>query len=183
MRSAFLFATYAEAKSAVDTFQAVQEGPSIFSLREHKIIITGMGPLDASAAVTAIPLGYRWINLGIVGSFDPSIPVGHIVHIGTTAFLEDDKAYDHCILDPSHLAVLYTSSSPVYKRPLSIDPSGYVDMEGHAIAKVARKRGIPCSIVKVVSDFCNQDSHEDIAARLDDMSGRLVQVVRQFAMP
>jgi nucleoside phosphorylase len=174
MRTLFLFATLAEAKISIERVGANLEEDGVYAFGEHKIVIIGMGPKNASLAVEKLPTdGVKWVNIGIAGALDPSLFVGHPFSIGTTAFLHENRIYDRQIIDRNVDTILYTSSVPVYERPPCCEGRALIDMEGHAVAKIALQKNVPLSFIKVVSDYCSKDTHRLIKERLPELSKTL----------
>jgi hypothetical protein len=178
VKTLFLFATFAEAKVSIEQVGAHLEDDGMYVFGGHKIVIIGMGPKNASLTVEKLPSdGFRWVNIGIAGALDSSLSLGQPYSIGTTAFLCGKKIYDHQVIDRNVDTVLYTSSVPVYERPSCCMGRALIDMEGHAVAKIACQKSVPLSFIKVVSDYCSKDSHRLIKERLPELSRRLSEAL------
>jgi nucleoside phosphorylase len=52
-------------------------------------------------------------------------------------------------------------------------------MEGYGIARAAQMVDLPCTLWKVVSDFCQEKQWNDLAQRLDQISTLLSQIVQE----
>lgn len=183
MKSLFLFATLAEAQASINRFMAHQVAENVFSFGIHSIVIVGMGPQKASCTVEGLPTcGVRWVNVGIAGSIDRSLPFGSLCRIGTTAFLCKERAYDHQHIREGVDTLLYTSPFPVYEAPACCKQGSLIDMEGHVIAKIALQKKVPFSLLKVVSDYCSQDTTASIKKHMGELSSMLSEVVDELAL-
>jgi adenosylhomocysteine nucleosidase len=130
------------------------------------VLLTGMGKVNAAAALaTVLALGPR-----------PSV----VVNLGTAGALRPDRVGLHevgtVIQHDLDTALLRTLTGQTCGAPLSLAPTGavlatgdafvadeatrsrlaaradLVDMEGYAVASVALGAGLPCRLVKQVSD-------------------------------
>jgi adenosylhomocysteine nucleosidase len=52
-----------------------------------------------------------------------------------------------------------------------------VDMEGYAVARACVAMGVPCDIVKVVSDTADEGAAGSWAGRMDDLARTIAEVV------
>jgi hypothetical protein len=199
METLFFFATYLEAEKTIQILNACEtsenDGSSFF-FPGGRIIITGIG-CDAarSAALKASSCNCRWINLGIAGCLEKKVPIGTSVRIGRAGLLRlkpgglpSSQIYcsssdETVVLDPCIPASLFTSPAPLYCSPTVSGNPALVDMEGYSLAYVARERGVYLSMVKIVSDFCSEDSHTSIISNLKFLSSRLAEEARRFCIP
>lgn len=55
-----------------------------------------------------------------------------------------------------------------------------VEMEGAAVAQIAERFGVPCVVVRSLSDLAGADSHMDIATFLSVAAGQAATVVRRI---
>jgi nucleoside phosphorylase len=186
MNIVFFFATLQEAEITIRMVDAIEkdERKTHFLFEGGEIIISGMGMVAARAAASTAPSKEcRWVNLGVAGSLEKTLPIGTAVPIGRTVALQwhsERGVYHHIpeemlIVDRSLPAVLFTSPVPLYSAPDVSEKISLVDMEGYALACVAREKNISFSMVKVVSDFCTDTSHATISKNIDALSYRLAE--------
>ncbi len=172
MKKIIFIATFEEAEALISVLEAEECSKDRYLFEGGEIIICGVGPEEAALSAKKAKRGL-WLNVGIAGS--PVYEREAIVRIGATALLE--APLECIVLDESFPATLYTSSFPVYSVPKVGESHYLVDMEGFSIARVAYERKIPCSITKIVSDFCDQDSHKAIQTRLPYYSSKICDLV------
>lgn len=155
----FIISMQAEARPLIDKFRLTKRNrPSpfpVFESKLHKVIISGIGRMQAAAA-TGFLLGEMKnmhgaiINLGISGHGE--FPTGTL-YLANRVFHPENKTihYPPPVLNlPIARSALQTCDSPEMKYP---QPIGY-DMEAHAFCSTAYK-GITRELVqvtKVVSD-------------------------------
>ena len=173
-----IFATFGEATETIRALEATQTASDRYSFAGGEVLLCGMGLENAGrVASTAPTTGYRWLNIGLAGSLDPSVPVGTSRLVGRVAVLQEDVPEDLLTIDPNEDAFLYSSPTPVYTAPHVDACNAFVDMEGHAIARAARARNVPLIIRKIVSDHCSETSHADILANIDKLSAAMAKEV------
>jgi adenosylhomocysteine nucleosidase len=160
------------------------------------VLVTGMGKVNAAAALATVlsrgPLPSSVINLGTAGALRPGRTGTHVV----SAVLQHD-------FDTEFLRGL---TGETYGAPLTLSDGGadgvvlatgdsfigddaardrlaaradLVDMEGYAVAFVARQAGVPVRLVKHVSDDAGDDAAKtwresvaDCARALAEWAGR-----------
>lgn len=185
----FFFATLREAARTITMFEAVEkEGEKgRFLFPGGEIIICGMGVDSARAAVSQATFEQCvWINLGIAGCIDVSVPVGTAIPIGRTALLHkagEEYTYlseEMIVLNTALPATVFTAPQPLYAPPQVSCLMSLVDMEGYACAKIAYERRVPLFMTKVVSDFCTSTSHADIIKNVDALSYVLADEALSF---
>lgn len=145
------------------------------------VLITGMGKVLAATAVSAVLAGARpaaVVNLGTAGALRPGRSGLH--EIGTV--LQHD-------LDTT---LLRTLTGRTYGSPLVLGPAGpvlatgdlfvsaeaararlaeradLVDMEGYAVAWAAAQAGVPCRLIKQVSDDAGEGAARTWQESVDD---------------
>jgi nucleoside phosphorylase len=185
MRVLFFFATYREAAATIKKLGAVKndvcEGTYRFSRGE--ILVCGMGVEAVTRVAARAPSqGCCWVNIGLAGSLDTAVAMGTAVSIGSTMMLEwncEHNAYgpvgEGIELCSSSSARLFTSPVPLYSSPLVPRAFSFIDMEGYALARTAKERAAPLSMVKIVSDYCTSSSHTTILENLDVLSERIAE--------
>ena len=184
-RHLFFIATMLEAEAVIHELSAIRKNAFTYVFDGGEIVVTGMGPMAAFfSAKRVVSCGEKWINIGVAGTFDQTILPGTVVQIGevrtlkwraeTSSFLPSQRPA--IVMDEREVATLYTAARPVYHTPEGMTSCSYVDMEGYQIAYVARQRGIPCTIIKVVSDYCDNCSHQAILKGMPSFSAQLARV-------
>ncbi|MGC4933065.1 nucleosidase [Gordonia sp. DT30] len=156
-----------------------------------RLLITGIGKVAASVALTRElatgPAADRIINIGTVGALhDHHLPLGHDGLFLPSAVFEHDlssaelRAMGYAVTDRWELpdgdgTVLATGDTfvadPARRAELAA-VADLVDMEGAAIAHVAALFGVPCRLVKVVTDGADEDAM-DWPSRVDDAARKL----------
>jgi len=133
--------------------------------------VSGIGGEAAEAATRQLIAGHRprcVITAGFAGALDPGISRGSVIR-GSRAVRDGDAT-------PVALACLGPTAAPLTivsvdtivatvdaKRALATGTGGQaVDMETHAVARVAALAGLPCHSVRVISD----DAHESLPAEV-----------------
>lgn len=168
MNTLIAFATYLEAACTIKQMAATQIDEHLFEAKPYRIVITGMGPdVTERTLQRHIHDADLILNFGITGALREGFTVGALHEIkevsdgATTIYLQDTGMK------------LYTMASPLHDPELR-DHLGkshdFVDMEGHAIAKVAKQHKKGCRLYKMVSDFCTKTTSAEIRARLPLLS-------------
>ena len=154
------------------------------------VVISGMGPSAAAAAAEhaiAARGATRIVNLGICGALTDAMEVGRLCRVAETV---DGDALDRGER-PAHLplasdgtwpslstARLATVTESVFcskRRAALAAEADVVDMEGFAIARVCRERGIPCVLLKAVSDGASDGGREELLRNLPALSEALAR--------
>lgn len=169
--------------------------PAIFGRRDHNGIFTmisGMGPAAARvAACTAVEAhgAERLVNAGICGalrSVPPWLPgavfavararaIGGTAHTLTNAIDCDRRTWDQL---PA--ADLVTTPRPLFDTGLRQKLARWgtlVDMEGAVIAEWANDQGLPCTLIKGITDFATEGGRADLQRRLASVSRRIAEVL------
>ena len=58
------------------------------------------------------------------------------------------------------------------------DAFDIVDMEGYAVASLAQKKGVPCSLYKIVTDFCSKTTLAEMRPKRADLASELFSLLR-----
>ncbi len=155
-------------------------------------MISGMGPASARAAAhSAIEThgAQRLVNAGICGALrsdPPWLPgavftVSRARTIGSRALTPsravacDCKAWHQL---PS--AELVTTPTPLFdteRRKHLARWGALVDMEGAAIAAVSSAAGLPCTLIKGITDLASEGGRADLHRRLARVSRRIAEVL------
>ncbi|GLW69541.1 nucleosidase [Kitasatospora phosalacinea] len=156
------------------------------------VLLTGMGKLNAAAALAAVlaggvrPAGI--VNLGTAGALRPGLggthEIGRVLqHDLDVALLErlTGRPMDGPIdLGPTG-PVLATGDrfvSADADRELLARTADLVDMEGYAIATVARRAQLPVRLVKHVSDEAGEGALRSWQESVDDCARLLADWAR-----
>ena len=139
------------------------------------LLVSGVGKVNAAAATQqAIDRGAKEIwNCGVVGGLDIAMNVGDVYEVekaveydfdltminGTKlgTHNERDTPYFECVTDgkyPSKILATgdrFTNDEKDVENPLALGAT-LKDMEGAAIAHVCERNGIPCRMLKAISD-------------------------------
>jgi 4-hydroxybenzoate polyprenyltransferase len=196
---ALLFATLDEARPLLALLRAEkrldQPFPTYgFSARKGRpgglVIISGMGP-DAAAAAAGYAVKSRGarvlVNPGICGSLSASMIPGtlHTItavsdgeaivrgHATAALPLEHSAAWPH--LPAARLATVGTPVFGGAPRAALAAQADLVDMEGHAVARVAAQHAIPCHLLKGVSDGATESGRDDLHRNLARVAEALAQ--------
>lgn len=139
------------------------------------VVITGIGPDAArqsvSNALDRLQPGLV-LSCGFAGGLNPSLPSGEIVYQTDTAPALSDT------LRLLGTAATFTSvphpvQSVEAKRQLRASTGAdAVDMESATILSLARQAGLPCAIIRVISDAADQPLPLDFG-RCVDRQGRV----------
>lgn len=156
------------------------------------VVISGMGPENAARATehAIVALGATTlVNPGICGTLTESLKPGDLciatsvvdgdtlLDTGTASAitLPDSPAWRH--LTRARLA---SCKNPVFggePRQTLAAHADIVDMEGQAIAQAARQQGLPCTLLKGVSDHANDTGRNDLHRNLATVSDSLARAV------
>ena len=193
-----IFATDREAAPflALAGQQRLKQGrPAIFGRRNRGGMVTlvsGMGPKAArEAARTAIEEcgARRLVNAGVCGALhsgSPWLP-------GTVFAVQHARSVENQTSAPSRAidcdcsgwyrlptAELVTRSHPLFDAALRKKLARWgtlVDMEGAAIAALAHDRGLPCTLIKGITDLATEGGRDDLHRRLVSVSRRIAEVL------
>lgn len=196
--TAIIFATYREAAPFLELtgHRLLRKGPpAVFGLPAPcrlRTLVCGMGPAAAKAAARSAVEEYgarRLINAGICGALrtgPPWLP-GAVFAVkrartangqGTAPSMAVDCDWRRWPSLPT--ADLVTRPSPVFDAGLRRKLARWgmlVDMEGGAIAAMARAQGVPCTLIKGITDGAEEGGRDDLHRRLQSVSRRIAEVL------
>jgi len=139
------------------------------SLYGH-ILITGMGPEQAQKTLDQHIADFDHIlNFGIVGALKKELLPHTFYTISQVSCLTTDSTLN---LQEEGLHLL-TSSTPLHdpnERDRLAKRFDLIDMEGYQFAACAKKYGKKCQLIKIISDFCTEDTSEIIRSKLPNLS-------------
>ena len=154
-------------------------------------LLTGIGKVSAATAVAAAIAERRpsfVLNVGTAGALRDGLEGIH--RIGRVIEHDVDKVLlgamigepleEELVLDPAEAIVLATGDvfiqDPAVRQALA-ERAHLVDMEGYAIARACAAMGVPCEIVKVVSDAADEDAARTWLEQMDDLARTVAEVV------
>lgn len=156
-------------------------------------VISGMGKVAATLAATHLVLVQRvklLINAGLCGRLtaDNRWPIGSLLRISTAVEGDCDrfgKAESAVPCDSrwfTHLesARLVTSDRPVFSNTRRGELSAVADladMEGAAVARVAQCYGVPCVMIKGISDTASETGRKDVGRHLEQVSAVIAEAL------
>ena len=163
------------------------------------VVISGMGKVAATIAATHLVLVHRvsvLINAGLCGrlTMDDRWSVGDLLRISTAVEGDCDRfgqaeqtvTCDIGWFSELKSARLVTCDRPVFDatwRAQLTAIGDMADMEGAAVARVATLYGIPCAMVKGISDVADETGRQDVAQHIDWVSGRIADaLVRELVI-
>jgi nucleoside phosphorylase len=196
-----VFATDREAQPLLDRSKADALTRRPFPLYRIKldastsglVIISGMGKVAAAMAGAYLIMASQatmLINAGLCGRLHPDHAwgVGDLLRI--TQAVEGDcdrlgrvEAPIPC--DPQWFrnhqgARLVTCDRPVFdvgwRSQLAV-LGDLADMEGAAVARVARRMGVACAMIKGISDAADADGRQAVADNIDWVSNRIADAL------
>jgi adenosylhomocysteine nucleosidase len=110
--------------------------------------VSGVGAVAAEAATRQLIAGHRpraLVSAGFAGGLDPGLARGSVVRASRVIRAGD--------VTPIDLARLESTVTPLL-----------IDMETHAVARVAAAAGLPCHSVRVISDAADESLPPEVAA-------------------
>ena len=166
------------------TFQMVVE-----THRPCIAVISGMGKVAAAMAATHLVLVHHvslLVSAGLCGRLDMDNrwSVGDLIRIDSAVEGDCDRfgraeqavACDARWFSELKPARLVTNDRPVFDAAWRGQLAGIgelADMEGAAVARVARLYGIPCAMIKGISDSADESGRRDLASHINWVSGRI----------
>ena len=155
-------------------------------------LVSGMGPTAAASATRAAIEEHgveRLVNAGICGALQTGPPwlPGAVFAVTHARTVDGQRAAPSCAVDcDCHgwhklpTAALVTRPRPVFDAGLRQELARWgmlVDMEGGAIAAFARERGVPCTLIKGITDGAEEGGRDELHRRLDGVSGRIARIL------
>lgn len=157
------------------------------------VIISGMGKVAATLAAVHLVLGHRismLINAGLCGrlSKNDGWAIGELLRISSAVEGDCDRfgknepavSCDTSWFKPMASARLVTSDRPIFQTRWR-DRLGAIaelaDMEGAAVARVAQCYGIPCAMIKGISDGADESGRQDVARHIDRVSALIAEAL------
>jgi len=199
--TAFVFATWAEARPLLEIWQAAPLRDVPYELfhvpaTDALVAICGMGLYAADAALGHLLEAVRpaeVVNCGVAGALHDRLAIGELLRIANVAEADDTAiattafralAADDAPWLPAKLrtARLVSRHAPLFDavvRGRLATTADLVDMEGAGIARHCAAHGTPCAMLKSVSDHA--DDRATLLRNLDASSRRLADfLTRHF---
>ncbi len=168
-----LFATQMEAQPFLD------RGEPVGTVS----VVSGMG-MDAAREATKNLIQEHGcttiINAGVCGALNNRIERGAVYRISSVS-TEHLKAAVNVGIG-MRLKKLVTVEEPVFQPDRKKELSKYgelVDMEGYAVARVCEEHGIPCIMIKGVTDFGDHKGKKDIQTHINPVSETVADAILQ----
>lgn len=169
MNLLIVFATALEAAALLE--QAVPLSDTLFSSPYGTICLCGMGSAHiAERLEPLLPTCDAIWNFGFAGALHPELPIGMLCSVAI--------AGRECIAHEGMRLVTVDAPlhDPAERDRLALDWD-LVDMEGEAIAALAKRYGKPLKMVKVVSDNANAQTSQTILAKAPMLSQILLEAI------
>ncbi len=169
-----LFATQMEADSFLE-----QGRP------DHCIVsISGIGMAAAHSATQKLIKEQhveRIVNAGICGTLDDTLARGSVFFVSEV--LTEDRSDSVSLQHRPQSKRLVSVNEPVFQtdRKERLAPfADLVDMEGFAIAKLCQEHGIPCVLIKGITDFGDPQGEADIKKHIALVSEKVTETLRHY---
>jgi adenosylhomocysteine nucleosidase len=155
------------------------------------LVLTGIGKVAAAVAVSRALAARRpsyVLNVGTAGAlhdgFEGAHEIGRVIehdvdHEALQAFT-GEPSVGEIVLDPTLDTVLATGDRFVADDVLRASlarRAHLVDMEGFAVASACAAAGVPCRMVKVVSDTASQGAARSWKQQADITARQIASVV------
>lgn len=157
------------------------------------VLLTGMGKVAAAVSVAravAERRPSRVLNVGTAGALRDGVHgvhrIGRVIehdadHAALSALI-GEPVLGEVVLDPSLPTVLATGDTfvqdEVLRRRLA-ERAHLVDMEGYAVAVACAAAGVPCELVKVVSDSADEAAGHTWLEQVDALARVIAEVVAE----
>ncbi len=151
-------------------------------------MLSGMGPQKAAEAVTHLIERHdvdKVLNAGICGAIDGNLTVGDLFWVSQARHADTPdgpQSFSCHFLEslPLPRARLITSQVPVFdpaQKEGFVDWAQLVDMEGAAIAEQCQAQGVPCLMLKGITDMADAEGKQSIADHMDEVAKRIAGVL------
>lgn len=170
---------------------ALEEEAAHLHVSSLPILVTGVAKVCAASSMAAIlsrRRPSRVINLGTAGALREGLTGSHIIGRIIQHDFDDDAVFS---LTGAHFGEpIDLGEGPVLasgdvfvsggeQRGRLASRAELVDMEGYAVARVARDFGLPVTVVKDVSDSAGEEAGKSWTETLDSCAERLGAWVRR----
>ena len=155
------------------------------------VLLTGIGKVAAAATVAraiAERRPSRVLNIGTAGALRDEVEgihrigrvLEHDVDHAALSALIGEPVVGEIVLDPSLPTVLATGDafiSAAVDRLRLAERAHLVDMEGYAVARACADAGVPCELIKVVSDTADETAGHTWLEQADALARVIADVV------
>lgn len=165
---------------------ALEEEAQHLHVSELPVLVTGVGKIHAASALAALLARQRpksIVNLGTAGSLHPGLSGTQVIRRVIQHDFDDEGLFrltGEYFGAPIELGgdgpVLATGDVFVSGGPARENlaaQADLVDMEGYAVARVARDFGLDVMLVKEISDGAGADAFKSWRETVDDCAERL----------
>ncbi len=198
---ALLLATVAEARPLLERLAAVPRSGAAFEAYDFPaqsprpagvVVISGMGPPQAAAATryaVSICAARAVVNVGICGALATTAEPGTVYRItavadgdapgagGALAYLPPAAEAGWGSLPAARLVSVRVPVFGGEARARLAPHAEAVDMEGFAVAETCQRLGVPCHLIKGVSDHADAEGRDELGRNLPRVSVALAEVV------
>jgi adenosylhomocysteine nucleosidase len=155
-------------------------------------IISGMGPGAAGYAARAAIADHgvhRLVNAGICGALRPGADwmPGAVFVVKRVTAVDFTAGSQTSAFDCSRqtwqrlpIADLVTCDRPLFDAGLRDKLAAWgalVDMEGASVAAAARDGGVPCTLIKGITDFAAEGERAGLHRRLEGVSCQIAEIL------
>ena len=146
--------------------------------------VGGVGTTAAARAARLLVAGHRprvLVTAGFAGGLDPVLPRGTVVRPAVALADGEPDGLPLAAFPPrgtggpppaTIVTVAGVVATPDGKRALAARTGAHlVDMETHAVARVAAEAGLPCAAVRVISDGATESLPHEVEALARPQSG------------
>jgi adenosylhomocysteine nucleosidase len=171
---------------------ALEEEATHLHVGDLPVFVTGVGKVCAASALSALLARHRpvrLVNLGTAGSLKPGWEGPHVVARVIQHDFDDEAI--HAITGEHYGAPIVLGeggpvlasgdafvNDPVVRNRLALQ-ADLVDMEGYAVARVARQFGLEVTLVKDISDGAGEGAGHTWKQAVADCAERLGVWVRK----
>ena len=134
--------------------------------KEVVVCCAGMGKANAAATTQVLITKFgaeKIIFSGIAGNMTSKIGIGDVV-IGKTV-LYHDAQLDMICQNPPFLKEYTGDPELIAAAEAACKAADCVEMEGAAVSQIAAKNGVPCVILRAMSDNADEDGHEVLVVK------------------
>lgn len=155
------------------------------------VLLTGIGKVAAAVAVAAAVTERRpsrVLNVGTAGALHDGLEgvhrigrvLEHDVDHAALGALLGERISGEVVLDADEPTVLATGDAFVadtdVRRALA-ERAHLVDMEGYAVARACAAAGVPCTMLKVVSDTASEGAARSWQDQIDHLARQIADLV------
>ena len=133
--------------------------------RQAVVCCAGMGKANAAAATQVLITKYgaeKIVFSGVAGNMTSKIGIGDVVIGGTVLYHDADM--DMLDQNPPYLDEYPGDPDLIAAAEAACHPD-CVEMEGAAVSQIAAKNGVPCVILRAMSDNADEDGYEVLVVR------------------